>query len=105
MKRLAVIARLKPGKGEEAAKLLESGPPFDPREVGFDRHLVFISGDHVVFVFEGGKLEQLLQTVVKNAHSVGAFRRWEPLLEGLPRVAKEAYSWERGEDWPETWGE
>ena len=36
---------------------------------------------------------------------MGAFRKWEPLIEGLPRVAKEAYSWERGDDWPEDWGE
>ncbi|HSK15396.1 MAG TPA: hypothetical protein VK915_04430 [Gaiellaceae bacterium] len=105
MKRLAIIAQLKPGAAERAEELVTSGPPFDPRDVGFDRHSVFVSADQVVFVFEGGKLDQLLQTVVKNARQMGAFRKWEPLIEGLPRVAKEAYSWERGDDWPEDWGE
>ena len=103
--RLAVLAHLKPGVEEKAAELVASGPPFDPREVGFDRHLVFLSGDQVVFVFEGGRLDQLLQSAVKDARKMGALRHWEPLLDGLPRIAKEAYSWEREEEWAESWGE
>lgn len=105
MQRVAVVANLKPDAQEKAAELLTTGPPFDPREIGFHRHHVYLSGDQVVFVFEGGKLDQLLRSVVTNARELGALRRWEPLLDGLPRVAKEAYSWERGDDWPEGWGE
>lgn len=105
MQRIAVVAQLKPGARDEATELVSSGPPFDPREVGFDRHHVYLSEDQVVFVFEGGRLDELLKSVVTNARELGALRRWEPLLEGLPRVARETYSWERGDDWPETWGE
>jgi hypothetical protein len=30
MQRIAVIAKLRPGAAEEAARLIELGPPFDP---------------------------------------------------------------------------
>ncbi|HEY7563237.1 MAG TPA: hypothetical protein VH650_13780 [Gaiellaceae bacterium] len=105
MKRLAVIARLRERVQERAAELLAQGPPFDPREIGFERHSVYMSGDQVVFVFEGGDLDRLLRTVVKDAGGSEAFSRWEDLVEGVPRVAQEVYSWERGDEWPEGWGE
>jgi hypothetical protein len=30
-------------------------------------------------------------------------RQWESVLEGMPRVAREVYSWERGQTWPAAW--
>ena len=42
------------------------GPPFDPSGLGFERHSVFLTGDHVVFVFEGGQLDHLMRAVVKD---------------------------------------
>lgn len=105
MPRLAVIAKLKPDSEDRAAELIERGPPFSPKAVGFVRHSVFLAGDHVVFVFEGGKLDDLLRTVVADPQGSAAFREWERILDGMPRVAREAYSWERGEDWPESWGD
>ena len=104
MERLAIIAKLRPGAESRAAELVEQGPPFSPGEIGFTRHSVFLAGDQVVFVFEGGKLGDLLRSVVKNPSSASAMRQWEAVLEGMPRVAREVYSWERGEDWPEAWG-
>ena len=88
-----------------AKELIEQGPPFSPAETGFERHTVFASGDHVVFVFEGGKLDRLLRDVVENPTSAGSFREWQALLDGLPSIAREAYSWQRGEPWAEGWGE
>lgn len=105
VERLAVIAKLRPGSEGRAAELVEQGPPFSPREIGFTSHSVFLSGDHVVFVFEGGKLDRLLRDVVENPTSAGSFREWQALLDGLPSVAREAYSWQRGEPWAEGWGE
>lgn len=105
MQRLAVIARLKPDAQSRAAELIKQGPPFNPEDIGFERHSVFLTGDHAVFVFEGGRLEQLLQSVIRNPAAVGTMRDWEPLVEGMPKVAREAYSWERGDEWPEGWGE
>lgn len=105
MQRLAVIAKLKPGTESRAAELIEKGPPFNPRDTPFERHAVYLSGDYALFVFEGGRLDQLLQSVIRNPATVGAFREWESIVEGMPRVAREAYSWQRGEEWPEGWGE
>ena len=105
MQRLAVIAKLKPDSEARAAELIEQGPPFNPKEAGFERHSVYLTGDHAVFVFEGGQLDELLRYVVKDPSSAGAFHRWEAVIDGMPRVAREVYSWQRGDEWPETWGE
>ena len=104
MERIAVIARLKPDAEKRAAELVEHGPPFDPDGLGFERHTVYLSGNQVVFVFEGGRLDHLLHGVVRNPENVGAFKQWEPLIDGFPTVAREAYSWQldaNGEGWGE----
>jgi hypothetical protein len=105
VQRLAVIAKLKPGAEARAAELVDEGPPFNPKDTGFERHTVFLSGDHAVFVFEGGRPDQLLQQVIRSPGTAGAFRNWEPLVEGMPRVARQAFFWERGEEGPDGWGE
>jgi hypothetical protein len=95
MQRIAVIAKLKPDSERRATELVESGPPFDPDKLGFERHSVYLSGDHAIFVFEGGRLDQLLHAVVKDPANLSAFGAWEPLIDGFPRVAREAFSWQR----------
>jgi hypothetical protein len=107
MQRVAVIAKLKPDSLEEATKLLEHGPPFDPEALEFERHLVFISDGYAVFVFEGARVSALVQTIAAaggGAHQ--AFAAWEKLLDGLPELAQEAYSWARPEPvGSAAWGE
>lgn len=105
MNRLAVIAKLRPDAEERAEKLVEQGPPFDPSELGFERHSVYLAGDHAIFVFEGGRLDQLMHAVINEPSSVSAFRQWENLIDGVPRVGREAYHWERDSGWSERWGE
>lgn len=96
MQRIAVAARLKPDSAERAAELLSGGPPFDPRVVGFERHSVFLAEDEVVFVFEG-QLEPLVRllTEADNEQVLGA---WSEVLDEVPRVAREVYSWDRPPD-------
>jgi hypothetical protein len=105
VQRLAVIAKLKPGSEARAAELIEKGPPFSPKDTAFERHGVYLSGEYALFVFEGGRLDHLIQSVIKNPSTVGAFREWEAIVDGMPRVAREAYFWQRGDEWPEGWGE
>jgi len=105
VQRLAFIVKLKPNSEARAAQLIENGPPFSPKDAGFERHSVYLTDDQIVFVFEGGKLDDLLSKVIRNPASAGAFGDWERIVEGVPRVAREVYSWQSGEDWPETWGE
>ena len=105
MNRLGVIAKLKPDVEGRAEALIAEGPPFDPSGLGFERHSVYLAGDHAVFVFEGARLDHLMHSVVKNRLSVGAFRQWKSLLDGMPRVAREAYHWERESATTSGWGE
>ena len=92
MQRIAVVATLRPGTAEQAARLVELGPPFDPLEIGLERHMVFLAADTVVFVFEGANPHSVLDALTgDNGQSVlGA---WEGLVDATPRVAHEAYSW------------
>ena len=106
MQRLAVVANLRPGTAEQAAKLIELGPPFDPLDKGLERHMVFLAADTAVFVFEGGDPQAVLAALTgDNGQSVlGA---WEPLVDGTPKIAREAYAWMSPAHarWEESWGE
>lgn len=104
MQRIAVIAKLKPEAEGLAGELVENGPPFDPDGLGFERHSVYLSGTQVIFLFEGGRLDHLLQGVIRDPENVSAFKAWEPLIDGFPAVAREAYSWQR-EQSHSGWGE
>ena len=96
MQRIAVIARLKEGAADGARELLQAGPPFDPDALGFDRHVVYVSEDEVVFIFEGARVGALVRTLAgAGTEARRAFSAWEPLIEGLPRLAQEAYFWQR----------
>ena len=106
MQRIAVIAKLRPGTAEQAARLIELGPPFDLLENGLERHMVFLAADTVVFVFEGGDPHAVI-TALSAANEESVLGAWEPLVDGTPRIAREAYSWIRPEyaGWQEGWGE
>jgi hypothetical protein len=95
VRRFAITARLRPDASAKAAELIEKGPPFDPDELGFDRHAVYLSHGEVVFFFEGPGIEWVLDELVSEEKHSPTFRAWEPLLEGVPRVAREQYFWER----------
>lgn len=106
MQRIAVVATLRSGAAEQAARLIELGPPFDPAEHGFERHEVFLAADTVVFVFEGGEPRGLM-AALSGTEEQSALKAWEPLLDGTPRVAREVYSWRSPvyAAWQEGWGE
>jgi hypothetical protein len=94
VKRLAVVARLRPGARAKAAELIASGPPFDPEAVGLERHSVYLSGAEVVFVFEGAEVEWIVDGIVDDPFRSPVFEAWSELLDGSPRAAREAYFWE-----------
>jgi hypothetical protein len=90
----AVVARLREGTEERARELVAQGPPFDPREMGFDRLAVYLSPGEVVFHFEGEGAAQKLADVIDDMVVSASFSGWAPLLEGTPRLAHESYFWE-----------
>jgi hypothetical protein len=98
MRRLVIVAPLVPEMRDQAQRLLESGPPFDPDFTGFRRHAVYASDAEVVFVFEDGDVEWEVDDMlgdVSHPAVAEAVERWRPLLSARPRVAREAYFWER----------
>jgi hypothetical protein len=98
MNRLIIVARLKPGVHEEAEKLLEEGPPFEPDELGLERHAAYITSGDVVFVFEAPEVEWIVNDLIDDPRIADSFAPWEPLLEGSPRVAHERYFWSREQE-------
>jgi hypothetical protein len=100
IRHVAIVARLKSGTEQEAADLLAQGPPFDPAERGLDRHVVYLSADEVVFVFEGPEVDVVLDDLIESPFEprvASALERWRPLIEGNPRIARPAYEWLREE--------
>ena len=91
---VAVVARLREGTEARARELVAHGPPFDPREMGFDRLAVYLSPGEVIFHFEGKGAAQKLANVVDDMVVSASFSGWAPLLEGTPRLAHESYFWE-----------
>jgi hypothetical protein len=98
MEQIAIIARLKSGAEPRAAELIAAGPPFDPAESGLERHTVYLSADHVMFVFEGHEVEWIVDGLVDEPFHwplLAALDEWRPLLEDNPRIARPTYSWKR----------
>jgi hypothetical protein len=95
VRRLAVVARLKPDSEARAAELIAAGPPFDAASAGLERHTVYLSHAEVVFVFEGPEVEWIVDAIVDSPSRASVFEEWRALLEGPPRIAREAHYWER----------
>lgn len=91
---MAVVARLREGTAARARELIAEGPPFDPRELGFDRLAVYLSPCEVIFHFEGKGAAQKLADVIDDMVVSASFSAWAPLLEGTPSIAHESYFWD-----------
>ena len=94
--RVAVIAKLLPGSRERATQILAEGAPYGLELAGFRRHSVFLTGEAVIFVFEGPQIEGLVRDLVDDPTRSAAFSVWGPLLDGTPALAREEFHWEAG---------
>ena len=95
MDRLVIVARLKDGKHAEAEKLLRSGPPFDPEELGFHRHGVYLTSTEVVFVFEAPEVEWIVNDLIDDPVTSSTFGPWHKVIEGTPHLGHERFFWSR----------
>jgi hypothetical protein len=91
--RIAIIGKLKPGALERAEEIVKQGPPFELDMAGLERHSVFVSHDHVVFVFEGLGVERIVADLANHPVVAAEFSTWGPLLDGTPTLAHERFSW------------
>ena len=94
MSRAVVVLPLREGASKKAADLLRGGPPFDPEEVGLERHHVFLTESEAVFVFEADS-QDTAERLIGEGHFWSAASAWKDLVEGPPRLAEDAYSWVR----------
>ena len=94
MSRAVVVLPLREGASKKAAELLRGGPPFDPEEVGLERHHVFLTEREAVFVFEADS-QDAADRLIGEGHFWSAASAWKDLVEGPPRLAEDAYSWVR----------
>jgi hypothetical protein len=94
MSRAVVVLPLREGTSERAADLLRGGPPFDPEEVGLERHHVFLTDEEAVFVFEADS-QGAAERLIAGGAFWSAASAWKDLVAGPPRLAEDAYSWVR----------
>ena len=94
MSRAVVVVPLREGVSEQAAELLHGGPPFDPEEIGLERHHVFLTDREAVFVFEADSRDAA-EKLIGEGRFWSAASAWKDLVEGPPRLADDVYSWVR----------
>ena len=101
MERVAIIAHLKEGSEQRAADLVAAGPPFDLVDAGIVRHSVYISAHEAVFVFEGHEVEWIVDQLIDAPFHYElhrALEQWREIVDGQPRVARERFGWQLGEE-------
>jgi len=92
--RAVLVLPLVEGAAEAVAELLRKGPPFDPDEVGLERHQVFLTENEAIFMFEAGSA-QAADRLLSSSRLWAAAEAWKDLVSGPPRIADDAYSWTR----------
>ena len=98
MKRLMIVARLRDDAHDEAEALLREGPPFQPEQVGLERHSAYLTASEVVFVFEAPEVEWKVNELIDDPVIAPFFTPWEKLIDGTPRLAHERYHWSRADE-------
>jgi hypothetical protein len=91
---------LRSGSADAVRKILRDGPPFNLEDTSLERHRVFLSGDELVFVFEGPHADQEAARLLAQPAVRGRASRIGDHLVGAPRVSEEIFSWSRPDDLP-----
>jgi len=92
---LVLVVPLREGARAKARELLEQGPPFDLDQTRFERHQVFLTDREVVFVFETAGEAARLELAADDPELWKTAAAWRECLDGRPRKAEVAFSWER----------
>ncbi|MGZ8794052.1 MAG: hypothetical protein ACXW0F_05355 [Gaiellaceae bacterium] len=95
-RKATVVVSLKEGAIDRVRGLVAQGPPFDPVETALTRHELFLTPREAIFVFEA-ETEDELRALLGQLDIWAAAAAWGELVEGVPRLADVAYSWERPE--------
>ncbi len=84
--RVVVRVPLKQGGLARARTLVEGGPPFDPAELGLERHEVYLGAGEALFVLEGRRVRERLAQAVREPSFWRAGLVWRRLLDGAPSL-------------------
>ncbi len=93
--RVAVVVPIRRGKAKVARQLVEEGPPFELKDVGVERHHVFVGEREVIFLFEGEQAAAVVDALARSPGVLKAAVRWREILAGRPRLAEERFGWAR----------
>jgi hypothetical protein len=92
--RIAVAAKIRPGKRAKLEQMLSEGPPFDLADAGFDHHQVFLGDEDIFFLFEGGSPVSAVKRLAAERTLMGHVLRMAGVLSS-PHLLAEEYSWDR----------
>jgi hypothetical protein len=92
--RIAVAAKIRPGKRAKLEQMLSEGPPYDLAEAGFEHHQVYLGDEDIFFLFEGGSPVTTVKRLAAERSLMGHVLRMAGVL-CLPHLLAEAYSWDR----------
>jgi hypothetical protein len=104
--RLELIVPIRKGSQDRVRRLVASGPPFHPVELGLRRHDVYLDEEQVRFVFEGDDVRAALQQLLGDPALWRAGLSWRRHIVGRPYLRNAAepedarsgelvYSWHR----------
>jgi hypothetical protein len=92
--RAAVVLPLFAGSTDVARRLLREGPPFDLEALGLERHIVYLTDNEVVFIFEW-RGDASFESLLAQPGLWDVASAWTELAAGPPRLAESAYAWTR----------
>ena len=92
--RIAVAAKIRPGKRAKLEQMLSEGPPFDLADAGFDHHHVYLGDEDILFLFEGGSPVTAMKRLAAEHTLMGHVLRMAGVVSS-PHLLAEAYSWDR----------
>jgi hypothetical protein len=90
-----VTARLRKGSASKVLEILRQGPSFDVGATSLDRHLVFLSEEELIFLFEGEHADEQAERLLAMPKMLGPAGRIGAHLAGSPGTPVEVFSWER----------
>src|SRR6266496_4133470 len=91
---VAVRVPIRSERADKVRDLVRQGPPFEPSTIhGLDRHHVFVNDAEAVFIFEGVRVGEAVERLIRNPRVWLAATDWRDCLAGRPTVLQCQYAW------------
>jgi hypothetical protein len=87
--RAAIALPVRPECEGRVRRLVRSGPPFAPAQLGVDEHSVYLTEGAVVFVFVGADARGAVERLTRSPRAWQAGLAWRRYLAGAPCLLAE----------------